>query len=66
MNQYDYTNNDSNDSYDSNTLTVLYFNWKTWEQSVFKIKKHLLALKKQLKKMISLIHLKIKEQDLKE
>ena len=26
INQYDYTNNDSNDSYDSNTLTVMYFN----------------------------------------
>ena len=38
INQYDYTNNDSDDSYDSNTLTVMYFNWKSWEQSVFKLK----------------------------
>ena len=50
MNQYDYTNNDSNDSYDSNTLTVLYFNWKTWEQSVFKIKETSSGAKKAIKK----------------
>ena len=29
-NNYDYSNNDSSDSTDSNTLTVLYFNWKSW------------------------------------
>ena len=50
MNQYDYTNNDSNDSYDSNTLTVLYFNWKSWEQSVFKIKETSSGAKKAIKK----------------
>jgi len=49
-NQYDYTNNDSNDSYDSNTLTVLYFNWKSWEQSVFKIKETSSGAKKAIKK----------------
>ena len=50
MNQYDYTNNDSNDSYDSNTLTVMYFNWKTWEQSVFKVKETSSGGKKAIKK----------------
>jgi len=49
-NQYDYTNNDSEDSYDSNTLTVLYFNWKSWEQSVFKIKETSSGAKKAIKK----------------
>ena len=50
INQYDYTNNDSNDSYDSNTLTVMYFNWKTWEQSVFKVKETSSGGKKVIKK----------------
>jgi hypothetical protein len=50
INQYDYTNNDSNDSYDSNTLTVMYFNYKTWEQSVFKIKETSSGAKKAIKK----------------
>ena len=50
INQYDYTNNDSNDSYDSNTLTVMYFNWKTWEQSVFKVKETSSGGKKAIKK----------------
>ena len=50
MNQYDYTHNDSNDSYDSNTLTVMYFNWKTWEQSVFKVKETSSGAKKAIKK----------------
>ena len=50
MNQYDYTHNDSNDSYDSNTLTVMYFNWKTWEQSVFKVKETSSGGKKAIKK----------------
>ena len=50
INQYDYTNNDSNDSYDSNTLTVMYFNWKTWEQSVFKVKESSSGGKKAIKK----------------
>ena len=50
MNQYDYTHNDSNDSYDSNTLTVMYFNWKTWEQRVFKVKETSSGAKKAIKK----------------
>ena len=50
INQYEYTNNDSNDSYDSNTLTVMYFNWKTWEQSVFKVKETSSGGKKAIKK----------------
>ena len=50
INQYDYTNNDSDDSYDSNTLTVMYFNYKTWEQSVFKIKETSSGAKKAIKK----------------
>lgn len=49
-NNYDYTNNDSNDAVDSNTLTVLYFNWKTWEQSVYKIKETATGAKKAIKK----------------
>lgn len=49
-NRYDYTHNDSNDSYDSNTLTVLYFNWKSWEKSVYKIKETATGAKKAIKK----------------
>ena len=50
MNNYDYTNNDYNDSSDSNSLTVLYFNWKTWEKSVYKIKETSTGAKKAIKK----------------
>ena len=39
-NNYDYIDNGSSDSADSNTLTVMYFNWKTWEKSVYKIKEN--------------------------
>ncbi len=49
-NNYDYVNNDSSDQTDSNTLTVLYFNWKTWENSVFKIKETSSGAKKAIKK----------------
>lgn len=49
-NNYDYTNNDSNDAVDSNTLTVLYFNWKTWESSVYKIKETATGASKAIKK----------------
>ena len=49
-NNYDYTNNDSNDAVDSNTLTVLYFNWKTWEKSVYKIKETATGANKAIKK----------------
>jgi len=49
-NNYDYTNNDYNDSLDSNSLTVLYFNWKTWEKSVYKIKETSTGANKAIKK----------------
>ena len=49
-NNYDYVNNDSSDQTDSNTLTVLYFNWKTWEKSVYKIKETASGAKKAIKK----------------
>lgn len=49
-NNYDYSNNDSSDSTDSNTLTVLYFNWKSWEKSVYKIKETSSGAKKAIKK----------------
>ena len=32
-----YSVND-NDGYDENTVNILYFNWKTWENNVYKIK----------------------------
>ena len=50
FNNYDYTNNDSNDAVDSNTLTVMYFNWKTWENSVYKIKETATGASKAIKK----------------
>ena len=49
-NNYDYSNNDSSDSTDSNTLTVLYFNWKSWEKSVYKIKETSTGASKAIKK----------------
>lgn len=49
-NNYNYTNNDSADNVDSNSLTVLYFNWKTWEKSVYKIKETSTGAKKAIKK----------------
>ena len=47
---YDYATNILDDSYDSNTLSVLYFNWKTWEKSVYKIKETSTGAKKAIKK----------------
>jgi len=49
FNNYDYVN-DHNPEKDSNTLTVLYFNWKTWEQEVHKIKETSTGAKKAIKK----------------
>ena len=49
-NNYDYTNNGSNDTVDSNTLTVLYFNWKSWEKDVYKIKETSTGASKAIKK----------------
>ena len=49
-NNYDYVDSDSNDAADANTLTVLYFNWKTWEKSVYKIKETSTGAKKAIKK----------------
>ena len=48
-NNYDYVN-DYNHEKDSNTLTVLYFNWKSWEQTVHKIKETSTGAKKAIKK----------------
>jgi hypothetical protein len=47
---YDYATNNLDDSYDSNTLSVLYFNWKTWEKSVYKIKETSTGAKKAIRK----------------
>lgn len=49
-NNYDYIDNGSSDSADSNTLTVMYFNWKTWEKSVYKIKETATGSNKAIKK----------------
>jgi len=49
-NNYDYIDNGSSDSADSNTLTVMYFNWKTWEKSVYKIKETATGANKAIKK----------------
>jgi hypothetical protein len=49
-NNYDYVDNNANDTLDTNTLTVLYFNWKTWEKSVYKIKETSTGAKKAIKK----------------
>jgi hypothetical protein len=49
-NNYDYATAEKDDNYDSNTLTVLYFNWKTWEKSVYKIKETSTGAKKAIKK----------------
>ncbi len=43
--QYDYE-----DTYDNNTLTIMYFNWKSWENDVYKIKETSTGAKKALKK----------------
>lgn len=47
---YDYTSNSAVEERDSNTLSVLYFNWKSWEKSVYKIKETSTGAKKAIKK----------------
>lgn len=46
-NNFDYNNTDSDDN---NTLTVLYFNWKTFEKNVYKIKETSSGAEKAIKK----------------
>ena len=46
---YDYNSNLDNGK-DSNTLSVMYFNWKTWESSVYKIKETSTGASKAIKK----------------
>ena len=48
----DYQSNryEREDANDTNTIEVLYFNWKTWEKSVYKIKETSTGAKKALKK----------------
>ena len=38
------------DSYDKNTVTLMYFNWKTWENNVYKVKETATGADKALKK----------------
>ena len=38
------------DSYDKNTVTLMYFNWKTWENNVYKIKETSSGASKAIKK----------------
>ena len=47
---YNATRYDYEDNYDSNTLTVLYFNWKSWSNDVHKIKETSTGGNKALKK----------------
>lgn len=47
---YDYATNNAAEERDSNTLSVLYFNWKTWEKSVYKIKETSTGAKKAIQK----------------
>lgn len=47
---YDYATNNAAEERDSNTLSVLYFNWKTWEKSVYKIKETSTGAKKAIEK----------------
>lgn len=46
-NNFDYNNTDNDDN---NTLTVLYFNWKTFEKNVYKIKETSSGAEKAIKK----------------
>ena len=41
---------DFEDRYDNNSMTVLYFNWKTWEKSVYKVKETSSGGEKAIKK----------------
>jgi len=47
---YTSTRYDYEETYDQNTISILYFNWKTWENSVYKIKETSTGGKKALKK----------------
>ena len=47
---YDSTRYDFDDNYDSNTITIMYFNWKTWENSVYKVKETSTGGEKAIKK----------------
>ena len=47
---YEYSSNDASTEGDSNTVTVMYFNWKSWEKSVYKIKETSTGAKKAIKK----------------
>ena len=47
---YNATRYDHEDSYDTNTLTLLYFNWKTWENNVYKVKETTSGGQKALEK----------------
>lgn len=47
---YDYSTANAAEERDSNTLSVLYFNWKTWEKSVYKIKETSTGAKKAIEK----------------
>tara|TARA_R100000951_G_scaffold18595_1_gene15033 strand:- start:60 stop:2444 length:2385 start_codon:yes stop_codon:yes gene_type:complete len=47
---YEYSNSDASNETDSNTITVMYFNWKSWEKSVYKIKETSTGAKKAIKK----------------
>jgi hypothetical protein len=48
-NALDYTVGNSSEK-DSNTLSVMYFNWKSWENSVYKIKETSTGASKAIKK----------------
>lgn len=48
--EYDYHTNQVDEEADRNTLSVLYFNWKSWEKSVYKIKETSTGAKKAIKK----------------
>ena len=47
---YNTTRYDIEDQFDSNTLTVMFFNWKSWENDVYKIKETSTGANKALKK----------------
>ena len=47
---YNESRYDYDETYDNNTLTVLYFNWKSWEKDVYKIKETASGASKALEK----------------
>ena len=49
-NDYNSFRYEQSEDYDSNTVNVLYFNWKTWESDVYKIKETTTGGLKALKK----------------